>query len=148
MTTVGEFKKKLEVLPDSAQLEFWAVLDGGMVELTMHPTSENVRSPTNQLVEVLLTTVGSVYRIKRRRNSKSPLAIGKNVFGFPPTDTMTSEQALHSALRLVENGKLQDCLVQGVGYDSDGDLLVRSSRMDRKMALWFAEQLRLYALSC
>lgn len=146
MTTVGEFKKKLEVLPDSAQLEFWAMLDGRLIELTMYPTSENVRSPTDQIAEVLLKSVGSVYRIKRRRNSKSPLAIGKNVFGFPPTDTMTSEQALHSALRLVENDKLQDCLV--VGYDSDGDLLVRSSRMDRKMALWFAEQLRLYALSC
>lgn len=38
----------------------------------------------------------------------------------------------------------QDCLV--VGYDSDGDLFVRSSRMDRKLALWLAEQLRLYAL--
>ena len=68
-----------------------------------------------------------------------------NVFGFPPTDTMTPEQALQSALQLAEQGKLQDCLV--VGYDSDGDLFVRSSRMDRKRALWFAEHLRLYALA-
>lgn len=68
-----------------------------------------------------------------------------NVFAFPPTDTMTPEQALQSALQLAEHGGLQDCLV--VGYDSDGDLFVRSSRMDRKLALWLAEQLRLYALA-
>lgn len=70
--------------------------------------------------------------------------VAPNIFAFPPTDTMTPEQALQSALQLAEHGGLQDCLV--VGYDSDGDLFVRSSRMDRKLALWLAEQLRLYAL--
>ena len=58
---------------------------------------------------------------------------------------MTPEQALQSARQFAEHGGLQDCLV--VGYDSDGDLFVRSSRMDRKLALWFAEQLKVYALT-
>ena len=71
--------------------------------------------------------------------------VAPNIFAFPPADTMTPEQALQSALQLAEHYGLQDCLV--VGYDSDGDLFVRSSMMDRKTALWFAEQLRLYALS-
>lgn len=68
-----------------------------------------------------------------------------NIFTFPPTETMTPEQALHSALQLAEHGGLRDCLI--VGYDSDGDLFIRSSRMDRKLALWFAEQLKVYALT-
>jgi len=68
----------------------------------------------------------------------------KNVLAFPATTTMTPKQALLSALELANNDNLQDVLV--VGYDGDGDLLVRSSRMDRKDALWLSEQLRLYAL--
>lgn len=67
-----------------------------------------------------------------------------NIFAFPPSDTMTPGQALQSALKLAEHGRLQDCLV--VGYDSDGDLFFRSSRMDRRTALWLAEQLRMYVL--
>ena len=68
----------------------------------------------------------------------------KNVLAFPATDTMTPQQALLSALEFANNGNLQDVLV--VGYDGDGGLLVRSSRMDRKDALWLSEQLRRYAL--
>lgn len=67
-----------------------------------------------------------------------------NVLAFPATTTMTPEQALHSALKFSKDTGLQDVLI--VGYDVDGDLFVRSSRMDRKDALWMAEQLRLYAL--
>jgi len=69
----------------------------------------------------------------------------KNVFAFPATTTMTPEQALRSALEFATNDNLQDVLV--VGYDGDGALLVRSSRMDRKEALWLSEQLRKHALS-
>jgi len=70
--------------------------------------------------------------------------MNKNLIAFPASTTMTPKQALLSALQFAENDNLQDALV--VGYDGDGDLLVRSSRMDRKDALWMAEQLRLYAL--
>ena len=68
----------------------------------------------------------------------------KNVIAFPPTDTMTPEQALLSALEFAKNDNMQDVLV--VGYDGDGNLIVRSSRMDRKDALWLSECLRKYAL--
>jgi len=68
----------------------------------------------------------------------------KKVLAFPATDTMTPQQALLSALEFANNDNLQDVLV--VGYDGDGGLLVRSSRMDRKDALWLSEQLRRYAL--
>lgn len=71
-------------------------------------------------------------------------AAARNVFAFPATTTMTPEQALRSALEFATNDNLQDVLV--VGYDGDGALLVRSSRMDRKEALWLSEQLRRYAL--
>lgn len=57
---------------------------------------------------------------------------------------MTPQQALLSALEFANNDNLQDVLI--VGYDGAGELLVRSSRMDRKDALWLAEQLRLHAL--
>lgn len=67
-----------------------------------------------------------------------------NVLNFPATTTLTPEQALHSALKFAKEYGLQDALI--VGYDEDGELFVRSSRMDRKDALWLAEQLRLYAL--
>ncbi len=68
----------------------------------------------------------------------------KNVIAFPATDTMTPEQALLSAIEFAKNDNMQDVLV--VGYDGDGELIVRSSRMDRKDALWLAEQLRKYAI--
>jgi hypothetical protein len=66
------------------------------------------------------------------------------VLAFPATDTMTPKQALQSAMVFADNDNLQDVLI--VGYDGDGYLMIRSSRMDRKDALWLAEQLRLYAL--
>jgi hypothetical protein len=54
MTTVGEFKKKLDCLPDSAPLEFWVVFDGKLAELTLNP-SESVRFPAGQVAEIVLT---------------------------------------------------------------------------------------------
>ena len=68
----------------------------------------------------------------------------KNVLAFPATVTMTPEQALLSALEFAQNDNMYDVLV--VGYDGDGVLVVRSSRMDRRDALWLSEQLRKYAL--
>ena len=66
------------------------------------------------------------------------------ILNFPPTTTARPEQALAGALSFAQEGMLQDVLI--VGYDAEGELYVRSSRMDRKDALWLAEQLRKYAL--
>jgi len=68
----------------------------------------------------------------------------KNILAFPATTTMTPQQALLSALEFANTDNLQDVLV--VGYDRYGELLVRSSRMDRRDALWLSEQLRKHAL--
>ena len=57
---------------------------------------------------------------------------------------MTVAQALHSALAFAERDALSDVLI--VGYDKAGELFIRSSRMNRKDALWLAEQLRQYSL--
>ena len=67
-----------------------------------------------------------------------------NVFAFPATETMTPQQALLSALEFANHDNLKEVVI--VGYDGDGVLIVRSSRMDRKNALWLSEQLRIYAL--
>ena len=57
---------------------------------------------------------------------------------------MTPQQALLSALEFANNDNMQDVIV--VGYDANGGLIVRSSRMDRKEALWLSEQLRKHVL--
>ena len=62
------------------------------------------------------------------------------VHNLPASTTLTPEQALAS----VAMTELTDVLI--VGYDVDGDLYVRSSRMDRKDALWLAEMLKRWAL--
>lgn len=71
-----------------------------------------------------------------------------NVTHLPPTTTFTPEQALQSALDFTTDGSLTEVLVVGYLEREDGptDLFIRSSRMTRRDALWFAEQLRLYAL--
>jgi hypothetical protein len=67
-----------------------------------------------------------------------------NVISFPATSTMTVEMALESALQLAKEGKLRSVLI--AGYDTEDNLLVRSSRMDRKEALWLSKQVEHYAL--
>ena len=62
------------------------------------------------------------------------------IHNLPASTTLTPEQALAS----VAMTELTDVLI--VGYDVDGDLYVRSSRMDRKDALWLAEMLKRWAL--
>jgi hypothetical protein len=54
---------------------------------------------------------------------------------------MTPEQALASVVK--EQDLVSDVLI--VGYWNDGELFVRSSRMDRKDALWLAESLKNWA---
>ena len=67
-----------------------------------------------------------------------------NVISFPASSTMTVEMALESALQLAREGKLESVLI--AGYSTDDSLLIRSSRMDRKEALWLAKQVEDYAL--
>jgi hypothetical protein len=59
-----------------------------------------------------------------------------NIIGFPATTTFTPDQALASAAQL----EPQDVLV--VGYDKDGDLIIRSSRMSLQDSLWLCEMLK------
>lgn len=67
------------------------------------------------------------------------------ITAFPAATTFTPKQALLSAMDFADNDNLQDVLI--VGYDGDGVLLIRSSRMDRKDALWLSELLRDWAIN-
>jgi len=67
-----------------------------------------------------------------------------NVLSLPPSTTMTPKQALLSAMEFADADNLDDVII--VGYDADGKLLVRSSRMDIRTALWLTEKLRMYIL--
>lgn len=67
-----------------------------------------------------------------------------NICTFPPAETMTPKQALQSSLQFAEQDGLQNCII--IGYDRNDYFFVRSSRIDRKLALWLAEQLRLHIL--
>lgn len=64
-----------------------------------------------------------------------------NVRHLPPRSTFTPAQALAAAAQT----KLSDVIV--VGFDADGDLFVRSSRMSRSDALWIAKELERWALN-
>lgn len=50
-----------------------------------------------------------------------------NLIRLPPTTTMTAEQALQSALVDAEAKHLTDVVI--CGYDADGSLYIRSSRL-------------------
>lgn len=67
------------------------------------------------------------------------------VHELPASVTFTPEQAIKSMLNFCENDDITDVLC--IGYDSEGSLIVRSSRMDCKDALWLAEQLKIWALN-
>lgn len=69
----------------------------------------------------------------------------KTVHPLPASTTFTPRQALLSALNFSDHDNLQDVLI--IGYDADGDLVIRSSRMDRKDALWMVEKARDWVLS-
>lgn len=61
-----------------------------------------------------------------------------NLIRLPATTTMTAEQALQSALVDAESNHLADVLI--VGYDADGDLYVRSSRLSCSQAFFLAHK--------
>jgi hypothetical protein len=59
---------------------------------------------------------------------------------FDAHDAMTVAQALGDA----QEAGLTECLI--VGYDADGRLVLRSSGMARRDALWLIEQAKRHAL--
>lgn len=67
-----------------------------------------------------------------------------NLIRLPPTTTMTAQQALESALVDAEDNHLKDVLI--IGYDADGDLYVRSSRLTCAEALFLANKAGLWAM--
>ena len=61
-----------------------------------------------------------------------------NLIRLPPTTTMTAEQALESALVDAQSKHLADVLI--IGYDEDGDLFIRSSRLTCAQAFFLASK--------
>lgn len=64
-----------------------------------------------------------------------------NLLRLPPSTTYTPEQALQTAL----DDNLQDVMI--IGYDNDGDLIIRSSRMTCAQALFLANKAMRWAES-
>jgi hypothetical protein len=53
---------------------------------------------------------------------------------LPASTSFTVEQALHSALQ----SGIKEVLI--IGFYDDGDLFIRSSKMDRRNALWMIKK--------
>ncbi len=62
------------------------------------------------------------------------------ILTLPPSSNYTPQQALEHSISL----DLQDVLV--VGYDQEGFLKVRSSKMTRAEVLWLLKQAELHTL--
>jgi len=63
-----------------------------------------------------------------------------NVSNLPARSSFTVDQALESAKQL----DLESVLI--LGYDDDGQLAIRSSRIERKDALWMIESAKEFIL--
>lgn len=63
-----------------------------------------------------------------------------NVSNLPPSSFFTPEQALHSA----RNENLESVLI--LGYDEKESLVILTSRIERKDALWLLEEAKLYIM--
>lgn len=61
-----------------------------------------------------------------------------NLIRLAPTTTMTAQQALESALVDAEDNHLKDVLI--CGYDSEGALYIRSSRLTCSEAFFLAHK--------
>ena len=68
-----------------------------------------------------------------------------NVIALPASESFTPELALLSAQEFVRDENLKDVLV--IGYDGDGTLLIRSSKMTCAEALFMLEKAKAWALS-
>jgi len=61
-----------------------------------------------------------------------------NLIRLPPSTNLNAEQALQSALVDAETKHLADVLI--VGYDEDGDLYIRSSKLTCAQAFFMANK--------
>ena len=68
-----------------------------------------------------------------------------NLIRLPPTTTMTAQQAIESALVDAESTHLKDVLI--CGYDDDGHLYIRSSRLTCAEAFFLARKAMRWAES-
>jgi L-ascorbate metabolism protein UlaG (beta-lactamase superfamily) len=66
--------------------------------------------------------------------------MSKKIAFLPASSTMTAEQALDSMKHL----EPKDVVV--IAYDEDGDLLIRSSRLVRRDALWMLEVAKIHIM--
>jgi hypothetical protein len=64
-----------------------------------------------------------------------------NIVKMPASTSLTVEQALNSSLQV----ELDEVLI--IGRYKDGDLFIRSSKMDVKTAFWLAELAKNWALN-
>lgn len=61
-----------------------------------------------------------------------------NLIRLPPATSMTAQQALDTCMTDAEIGFLKDVLI--IGYDEDGDLFIRSSRLTCAEAFFLAHK--------
>ena len=66
-----------------------------------------------------------------------------NLIRLPPSTTMTAQQAIESALVDAESKHLTDVLI--CGYNDDGDLYIRSSRLTCAEAYFLASKAAIWA---
>jgi len=64
----------------------------------------------------------------------------QKIISLPASVNYTPEQALKSALDMCEDGGLTDVMI--IAYDFDGDLFIRSSKMNRSDGLFMVEKAR------
>lgn len=69
----------------------------------------------------------------------------ENVIALPASTAFSPEQALQSALEFTRTDNITDVLV--IGYDNDGVLIIRSSRMSRADALFMLEKAKQWVLT-
>jgi len=67
------------------------------------------------------------------------------VISLPASTNFTPKLALKSALDLTEEGLIEDVLI--VGFDNEGALFIRSSRMSRSDALFMLEKAKDWAMN-
>jgi len=67
------------------------------------------------------------------------------IIDLPASNNYTVMQALDSAKKMAESDNLADVLI--LGYDAEGCLITRSSKMDKQGALWMIEQAKIWLLN-
>lgn len=68
----------------------------------------------------------------------------QNIIALPASVNYTPEQALLAALEFCRDDNLTDVMV--IGYDSDGVLIIRSSKMTRADGLFMLENAKKWTM--